>query len=89
MTEQIDRRSVGRTRIVKGALLFFGAQRGVSACGVRDVTNIGAGLRLNSLNVLPLDFELSFDKFRSVRRCRLIWRSGDFVGVAFEDEGIR
>jgi hypothetical protein len=34
--------------------------------------------------VVPLDFALSFDNFRTVRMCRLIWRQGDFLGVAFE-----
>jgi hypothetical protein len=27
---------------------------------------------------------LSFDKFRTGRNCRPIWRERDFVGVAFE-----
>jgi hypothetical protein len=62
--------------------LFFAGQSGVYGCNVRDVTNLGAGIRLNGLNMVPLDFDISFDNFRSVRRCRLIWREGDFVGVA-------
>jgi len=37
------------------------------------------------LNVLPPNFELSFDNFRTVRKCRLIWRRGDFIGIAFEN----
>jgi hypothetical protein len=78
-----ERRSVGRTKIAKSALLFFGAQRGVSTCGVRDVTNIGAGIRLHGINVLPADFELTFDNFHTIRKCRLVWRQGDFTGVAF------
>jgi hypothetical protein len=32
---------------------------------------------------MPLDFELSFDGFRTVRKCRLIWRQDEFFGVAF------
>ena len=52
---------------------------------VRDVTNAGAQIRLNGLNVLPPNFELSFDNFRTVRKCRLIWRRGDFIGIAFEN----
>jgi hypothetical protein len=81
----IERRSVGRTRISKSALLFFSAQRGVLACSVRDVTNVGAGLRLHGLSVYPLNFEISFDNFRTARKCRLAWTQGDFVGVAFEN----
>jgi hypothetical protein len=79
-----DRRSIGRTKIAKGALLFFKGKTGVLSCGVIDITNVGAGIRTHDLPVVPLNFELSFDNFRTIRKCRLIWREGDFVGVAFE-----
>jgi hypothetical protein len=79
-----ERRLVGRTKIVKGALLFFSERAGVYSCSVRDVTNLGAGIRAQDLTAVPLDFALSFDNFRSVRMCRLIWRQGEFLGVAFE-----
>lgn len=80
-----ERRSITRTTISKDALLFFDARRGVLTCRVQDVTNAGAGIELHSLNFLPLEFELSFDKFHTVRECRVIWRQGDFVGVAFQN----
>ena len=83
--DAFERRSIGRTKIDKGAWLFLSAQSGVRSCFVRDVTNVGAGIRTHDLPVLPLDFELSFDNFRTIRKCRLIWRDGDFVGLAFEN----
>ena len=79
------RRLVGRTRIEKSALLFFKGQLGVCACNVTDVTNRGAGIRTHDLSVLPTSFDLTFDNFRTIRRCRLIWREGDFLGLAFEN----
>jgi hypothetical protein len=80
-----DRRSIGRTKICKGALLFFGETTCVHSCTVRDITNLGAGIRIEQdLKIVPLDFALSFDNFRTIRMCRLIWRQGDFLGVAFE-----
>jgi hypothetical protein len=79
-----ERRSVGRTKILKGALLFFSEKNGVQSCTVRDVTNRGAGIRVQHLRMLPLDFALSFDGFRTVRKCRLVWRQEEFIGVAFE-----
>jgi hypothetical protein len=78
-----EHRAIGRTRINRSALLFFRGQADVFSCCVRDVTNSGAGIRLEHLNVLPVEFDLSFDNFRTVRKCRLIWRDADFVGVAF------
>jgi hypothetical protein len=79
-----ERRSIGRTKIAKSALLFFIGQTGVRSCGVADITNVGARIRTQDLPALPLNFELSFDHFRTARKCRLIWRDGDFVGAAFE-----
>ena len=78
-----ERRSIGRTKIAKSALLFFTGQAGVRSCAVRDMTNIGAGIRIYDLPAVPLNFELSFDNFHTIRKCRLIWRDGDFVGLAF------
>jgi hypothetical protein len=78
-----ERRSKGRTLINRNALLFFAGQTGVFPCCVHDVTNSGAGVRLEAPNVLPVEFDLSFDGFRTVRECRLVWRDADFVGVAF------
>jgi hypothetical protein len=42
------------------------------------------GIRLDHLTLLPVNFLLSFDKFETVRACRLTWRDGDFIGAAFE-----
>ena len=66
------------------ALLFFGESSGIYSCTVHDVTNSGAGIQSQGLKVIPLEFALSFDNFRSARMCRLAWRQGDFFGVVFE-----
>jgi hypothetical protein len=82
----IERRANGRTLINRGALLFFKGKAGIFNCHVRDATNHGARVRLNGLNIMPLNFDLSFDNFRTIRKSRLVWRDGDFAGIAFEDE---
>jgi hypothetical protein len=79
-----ERRAVGRTTINRGVLMHFAGREGVHACSVRDVTNHGAGIRLNGLNIVPFEFGISFDNFRTMRRCRLVWRDSDFVGAAFQ-----
>jgi hypothetical protein len=78
----IERRAVARTTINRDVLMFFNGN--IHACCVLNVTNQGAGIRLNGLNILPSEFGISFDNFRTMRQCRLIWREGDFVGAAFE-----
>jgi len=79
-----DRRSIGRTKIVKDALLFLGEQSGVRSCAVTDITNLGACIHIGGSPVLPLNFELSFDNFRTTRKCLLIWRDRYCAGVVFE-----
>jgi len=34
---------------------------------------------------LHLNFELTFANFQTVRECRVVWRQGDFVRVAFQN----
>jgi hypothetical protein len=79
-----ERRSIGRTKILKAALLFFSEKIGVQSCTVRDVTKSGAGIIAQNLQIIPLDFALSFDGFRTLRSCRLVWRRDDSLGVSFE-----
>jgi hypothetical protein len=61
----------------------FRGKIGVQSCTVRDITNLGAGVDAQDLQMVPLDFDLSFDGFRTGRSCQLMWRQGDFLGVVF------
>ena len=79
-----DRRSVERPCVERGGLLIFKVQPGARGCKVFDLANRVAGIRTHELSVLPTSFDLTFDNFRTVRRCRLIWRNGDFLGAALE-----
>ena len=45
---------------------------------------VGPGFHTQGLAIVPLTFELSFDNLR--RKCRLVWRKGNFFGVAFENQ---
>jgi hypothetical protein len=83
--DAFERRTVSRTKMRGGALLFFSGKIGVYSCTVRDVTNRGAGIFTRDLSIVPLNFGISFDNFRTVRTCRLIWRQSDFLGVAFKN----
>jgi hypothetical protein len=80
-----DQRSVDRTRTSKAASILFGGQTGEHSCQVevKDIGNGGAGIYKPGLAILPLTFELSLDNLR--RRCRMVWRRGNFFGVTFED----
>jgi hypothetical protein len=80
----VERRAVGRTTINRDVSMFFVGQDRIHPCCVRDVTNLGAGIRLNGLNIVPSEFGISFDGFHTMRLCELIWREGDFLGAAFK-----
>jgi hypothetical protein len=54
---------------------FSRGSAGVHACFVLNITSEGAGIRVDRINILPFDFGVSFDNFRTMRRCRLIWRA--------------
>jgi len=77
-----ERRRVGRTRVQKMARLIFN-ERAIVDCTVHDLTARGAWLQVSDPRQLPETFELSFDSFRSVRRCHVRWRTADKVGVSF------
>jgi hypothetical protein len=81
-----DRRTAGRTRTSKAASIFFGRQQGERSCDVEvtDLADGGAGIYKPGLALLPLTFELSLGNLR--RKCRMVWRKGNFFGVTFEDQ---
>lgn len=84
--EMPDRRKICRTLVSLRAKLLFSPNYRPLDCSLRDVTNAGAGIGVVDLKIIPMDFEVSFDNFRSARKCRLIWRSGIFIGTALRIE---
>ena len=78
-----ERRARPRTVISRQALVHFRGQRSVFPCHVRDIASTGAGVRLQDVHIFPLEFDLSFDGFRTTQHCKVIWRDNYFCGVAF------
>lgn len=81
-----DRRAFVRLWVYRDALLSIPGQMIAQPCSVRDLTVKGASIRLNGIALLPMVFEISFDGFRTLQSCRLIWRDGDFAGIAFQTD---
>ena len=78
-----------RLWVYRDALLSIPGQIIAQSCSVRDLTIKGASIRLNGIALLPLEFEISFDGFLTLQPCRLIWRDGDFAGIAFRGRALR
>jgi hypothetical protein len=78
-----ERRAVEREWVQGGVMLLVAGRIVGQPCSLRDLSAQGASVRLNGLLLLPIDFAVSFDGFRTIVDCRLIWRDGDFAGLTF------
>jgi hypothetical protein len=84
MDEAKERRDVTRTRILRGAKIIAPRRSQVIHCTVQNITSGGACLKLANTYGLPQTFELTFEHGRTRRACRVVWRTSDQLGVAFE-----
>jgi hypothetical protein len=48
------------------------------------VSRTHARLHADGLGLLPINFYITFDRFLTVGKCRLVWRWRDDIGVEFE-----
>jgi hypothetical protein len=80
-----ERRDVKRTRIARSAKLIVPRRSPVIHCTVQDITSGGACLHLADTYGVPQTFELTFEHGRTRRACRIVWRTHDKLGVAFEE----
>jgi hypothetical protein len=78
-----ERRRYHRTQVQKPAKIVFRTDYSLIDCLVRDVSIGGACLELNNTAAVPDEFDLTFDTARTLRACRVAWRSESRVGVAF------
>jgi hypothetical protein len=68
------------------ASIIRGEDPAAQPCGIVDISASGARLLLEEPIDLPETFMLSFTPSGKVRRfCRLVWRDGTTLGVAFTD----
>lgn len=77
-----ERRKSGRSRVLKRAKLVLGSSS-VLDCVVRNLTNVGARIEIPNTVSLPEKLDVTFDGGRSVRPCRLVWRTLKVTGVEF------
>lgn len=67
------------------ARVSFGPGEGTYFCVVHNRSDRGLCLELTfEADELPDYFELSFDDFRTVERCKTVWRDDNIAGVAYE-----
>ena len=83
--EPDDRRGVQRTKVLRNAKIIVPRRSSMIHCTVQNVTSGGACLKLANTYGLPATFELTFEHGRTRRACRVVWRTNDELGVAFEE----
>ena len=77
-----ERRNEGRRRILKRAHIAFKGHGVTIDCVVRNLSERGACLNVESPIGIPDTFDLVIDR-ASVRNCRVTWRTATQIGVEF------
>ena len=67
---------------MRGPRSPFRVSGGVFSCGVWDLSDSGADVRLKNVPLLPIEFDISLDGFRTTL-AGLMWRDSDIAGIAF------
>jgi hypothetical protein len=84
-----ERRKTLRKPFVMAAGLFHPDGKQICGCVMRDISETGARLKIDRpqggpAGDIPAEFILAITKSGNVfRRCRLVWRRDDEVGVHF------
>jgi PAS domain-containing protein len=81
----IERRQEHRSRTLRSGKIIFNNRRSVLDCLVRNMSDGGACLQVNSTAGIPLIFELVVDGDGASRQCQLVWMSETRAGIEFRD----
>ncbi len=80
----IERRRLQRTVIRHPAKVIAGDET-THRCVVHNVTGLGICIELDfQAKQLPENMAFSFDNFRTIHACKVIWREGYFAGIEFD-----
>ncbi len=81
---QQDRRKSPRRKLRYPARIDLGGDNPRWDCTLQDISEGGAKLQLIGPDVLPQEFNLLLAMGpKTSRRCKLVWRSEDYIGVQF------
>ena len=77
-----NQRRQERHRTLKSGKIIFNRQTSVVDCTIRNVSDAGACLQVQSVLGIPESFDLLMDAIK--RSCNVKWRSANRMGVAFQ-----
>jgi hypothetical protein len=81
-----EHRKRPRLRTLKGGSIMFGTAAAIE-CIVRNMSDNGAALEVESPVGIPDDFTLLIKPEMIKRQCRVAWRSAKRIGVRFIKSG--
>ncbi|MBK9083074.1 MAG: PilZ domain-containing protein [Rhizobiales bacterium] len=81
-----EKRAGKRSRTFITARLLFGEGALSADCDIRNLSNEGAKLLVDEEIPVPQDFTLEIPSKNRIHKAHVVWRHGDGVGVAFEQE---
>lgn len=81
-----DRRRAHRRRTLKEGRIVFANQSMVFDCTIRDLTDFGARLKLETTMDVPDEFLLYLVHLRQRIKSQVRWRTADTLGVEFIGE---
>lgn len=74
-------RTALRKRVLKAGEIEFGG--GAIDCTVRNLSDTGAALSVESPVGIPAEFNLVIVSDNVNRRCRVVWRKDNRIGITF------
>ncbi len=84
MSQQVeDKRRLDRVRTILAAQAILGRGLPDIDCQIKDLSDTGARLYVDSKTFLPEQFELRIPKKNVSRVAQVRWRNGTLVGVQF------
>lgn len=79
------RRAAKRQRVLKSAKIVLDDWRAID-CALRDVSETGAKILVNSTGDIPEKFRLYFASDSTIRDVQIAWRQHNMLGVHFSGE---
>ena len=71
-----------RQKVMKAGTIVFGGS-GID-CLVRNISDSGANLEVESQIGIPNSFDLVIDTEHSNHHCHVVWRKARRIGIAFD-----
>jgi hypothetical protein len=76
-----ENRKISRRRVLKSGTIEFDS--GAYSCAVRNLSEAGAALDVPFAAAIPHEFKLIMTTDQVSKRCFVIWRKENRLGVAF------